>query len=111
MQNATAVPRDGGSGVPAVRNLDPRMKLLIVLVVGSAALFSPHRALLLWCYAIIAALWLLSGEARRALGFVAVLAAVALAEWGAGVHPQRHGGGHGGFFSSSFSRARCLRLR
>ena len=74
MQNATA---DGGSGVPAVRNLDPRMKLLIVLVVGSAALFSPHRALLLWCYAIIAALWLLSGEARRALGFVAVLAAVA----------------------------------
>ena len=84
MQNATAVPRDGGSGVPAVRNLDPRMKLLIVLVVGSAALFSPHRALLLWCYAIIAALWLLSGEARRALGFVAVLAAVALAEWGAG---------------------------
>ena len=87
MQNATAVPRDGGSGVPAVRNLDPRMKLLIVLVVGSAALFSPHRALLLWCYAIIAALWLLSGEARRALGFVAVLAAVALAEWGAGSSP------------------------
>ena len=97
MQNATAVPRDGGSGVPAVRNLDPRMKLLIVLVVGSAALFSPHRALLLWCYAIIAALWLLSGEARRALGFVAVLAAVALAEWGAGFIPERHGGGHGGF--------------
>ena len=97
MQNATAVPRDGGSGVPAVRNLDPRMKLLIVLVVGSAALFSPHRALLLWCYAIIAALWLLSGEARRALGFVAVLAAVALAGVGRGVHPQRTVAGMVGF--------------
>ena len=110
MQNATAVPRDGGSGVPAVRNLDPRMKLLIVLVVGSAALFSPHRALLLWCYAIIAALWLLSGEARRALGFVAVLAAVALAEWGAGFIPTPRWRAWW-VFSSSFSRARCLRLR
>ena len=45
MQNATAVPRDGGSGVPAVRNLDPRMKLLIVLVVGSAALSASSTAL------------------------------------------------------------------
>ena len=111
MQNATAVPRDGGSGVPAVRNLDPRMKLLIVLVVGSAALFSPHRALLLWCYAIIAALWLLSGEARRALGFVAVLAAVALAEVGRGASCPNATVAGMVVFSSSFSRARCLRLR
>ena len=105
MQNATAVPRDGGSGVPAVRNLDPRMKLLIVLVVGSAALFSPHRALLLWCYAIIAALWLLSGEARRALGFVAVLAAVALAEWGAGFIPNATVAGMVGFLFFIFARS------
>ena len=111
MQNATAVPRDGGSGVPAVRNLDPRMKLLIVLVVGSAALFSPHRALLLWCYAIIAALWLLSGEARRALGFVAVLAAVALAESGRRGSSPTPRWRAWWVFSSSFSRARCLRLR
>lgn len=105
MQNATAVPRDGGSGVPAVRSLDPRMKLLIVLVVGSAALFSPHRALLLWCYAIIAALWLLSGEARRALGFVAVLAAVALAEWGAGFIPNATVAGMVGFLFFIFARS------
>ena len=41
MQNATAVPRDGGSGVPAVRNLDPRMKLLIVLAVSYTHLTLP----------------------------------------------------------------------
>ena len=105
MQNATAVPRDGGSGVPAVRNLDARRKLLVVLVVGSAALFSAHRALLLWCYAIIAALWLLSGEARRALGFVAVLAAVALAEWGAGFIPNATVAGMVGFLFFIFARS------
>lgn len=105
MQNASVARRGAGPGVAAVRNLDARMKLLIVLAVGSAALFSPHRALLLWCYVVIAALWLLSGEARRAMGFVAVLAAVALAEWGAGFIPNATVAGMVGFLFFIFARS------
>ncbi len=60
---------------------------------------------MLWCYAIIAALWLLSGEARRALGFVAVLAAVALAEWGAGFIPNATVAGMVGFLFFIFARS------
>ncbi|MFR3091275.1 MAG: hypothetical protein ACLTMP_05670 [Eggerthella lenta] len=98
MQNATAVPRDGGSGVPAVRTSTADELLIVLVVVGRAVQPASPVAVVLrdarcgCCQA---------SASRR---FVAVLAAVALAEWGAGFIPNATVAGMVGF-SSSFSRA------
>lgn len=48
-----------------VRSLDPRMKLLLVVVISTATMFTPSREVVAWNYIIIILLWLISGEVRH----------------------------------------------
>lgn len=41
-----------------VRSLDPRMKLLLVVVISTATMFTPSREVVAWNYIIIILLWL-----------------------------------------------------
>ena len=64
-----------------VRSLDPRMKLLLVVVISTATMFTPSREVVAWNYIIIILLWLISGEVRHAIKFALIFAMVLVVEY------------------------------
>ena len=59
-----------------VRSLDPRMKLLLVVVISTATMFTPSREVVAWDDLHIILRWLLSGDSGRALKFALICAIV-----------------------------------
>lgn len=64
-----------------VRSLDPRMKLLLVVVISTATMFTPSREVVAWNYIIIILLWLISGDVRHAIKFALIFAMVLVVEY------------------------------
>lgn len=63
------------------RTLDSRMKLLLVIVISTATMFTPSREVVAWNYIVIILLWLVSGEIRRAGKFAIIFTAVLAVEY------------------------------
>ena len=64
-----------------LQNLDPRMKLLLVIVISTATLFASSQIVVACNYVIIIFLWLLSGEVKYAGKFLILFAAVLAIEY------------------------------
>lgn len=64
-----------------VRSLDPRMKLLLVIVISTATMFTPSREVVAWNYIVIILLWLASREIRYAGKFAVIFTVVLVVEY------------------------------
>lgn len=64
-----------------VHSLDPRMKLLLVIIISTATLFAPSQEIVAWNYIVIIFLWLVSGEVKRAGKFTLLFTAVLIVEY------------------------------
>lgn len=71
-----------------LRNLDPRMKLLLVITISTATLFAPSQAVVACNYVLIILLWLLSGEIKYAGKFTVLFTVVLAIEYASGFIPN-----------------------
>lgn len=64
-----------------VRTLDPRLKMLLVIVICTATMFSSQRSVVAWNYLVIILLWFTSGEVKRSCKFILLFSSVLLVEY------------------------------